>query len=459
MAKSKAQLITLLQELARFVDDVDTFATGTFSTDYDLVSTAIAAGDDEAEDAEMRAALAAVLATMDTLSTATQTLFASVHKSLGRYAGRSSLATQSENLAAFFQKVDDDSQAFERRGLTKFSALSADGGNIGSGAFVVGGLDLNGDPIDCAHVETVTLECVSDSIDGGSIAGSEAFKIYGSRASGNSFEDFGASGAGAGSGDSGAAKDYVAIRTGLTGNWAKNAKVVRPGGLISVASGGNTANILANGNFEAALVAGETTAKIQNWTLNSDYANATIDTTNPMVGTNAFEISGDLVMTQALSGTRGVKTRVPLCVSLYARKVGTVSAGALTLKIKDDTGTHATLTIADLSALTTSFALSTPVVFILPSGVGANLRAEIEVTSWSGAGTVLLDEVVLTEMSIYDTGYYFAVLRGPADWREGDKATASTTSAESGKVSRAFNRCLKVAPKAAASATDWTDYS
>lgn len=455
MAKSKAQTLTLIQEFARLLDSIHDFGVGDFTTNYDLASAAIAAGDDTPEDVAQTQALAQVLAAFDNLAARAKDLFATLPPTLGRYAGLYDLADASRSLAAFMQKLDDDSEAFKRRGFTKFSSLSADVGNTGDGLFVVAGADVNGDPIDCAHVETVTIECIKDAVGNAATEGSEVFQVRGQLPAANTYEDQDNTGDGAGSGSK--QGDYYRKPSGIVGDWNAALAVVRAGKTIVSLSGSSDKNKVLNGGFEATLLSGETTAKITNWTLDANHANVDTDTSNVFVGSQALEISGDFNMTQAIAAR--VKSRVPMFISVAARKVGTVSAGALTIKIKDDATTHATLTIADLSALTTSFALQTPVTFILPSGIGANLVCEVEVTSWSGAGTVLIDELVVGEMALYDVGYYFAVVRGAAAWRNGDKATGQTTVSEAGNLSRAFNRCLNVAPKAAASATYWSDYS
>lgn len=454
MAKTKAQLITLLQELARNLDSIDAYLSGTFTTNYNSISTAIAAGDDEVEDEEMMRALRGLKTLADNLSIGAKELFATTVPSLGRYAGLSDLTSTPNSLAAFFQKLDDDSEAFLRRGFTKFTSLSTSG-NTGDGLFIVGSDDINGDPIDCSHVETITLECDKDATFDSGIEGEELFRVYGARPQANSYEDYGNSEGGAGSGDRGNESDYRKVPTGRVGDWPKNARIVRAGRQIKSYHGQAAENLILNGGFEATLISGETTGKIENWTIASGDTDVDVDAT-AFVGAQALEISGDMNMAQSLESR--VKTKVPLFVSVAARKVGTVSGGTLTIKIKDDSTTHATVSIT-LSGLGTSFALETPVQFILPAGLGDNLEVEIEVTSWAGTGDVLIDELVLGEMAIYDTGYYFAIVRGAAAWRQLDKATGQTTSTDAGKISRAFNRVLGVAPKAAASAADWDDYS
>ena len=177
-ARVKADYLGVLQDTVALLDDTRTWLSGSFQPLLDAAATSISAGDDEPPDPAMQAAISSVWAAAEQFHLSIRSLIRSTHPLLGDYAGASSTASAVESLAAFHDKLTDDSEAIESRGLTKFTSLTADGSNTGNGRMPV----LNTDPqsleMDLSHIETIQLRCLTDEF-GGATRGSEVFVATG----------------------------------------------------------------------------------------------------------------------------------------------------------------------------------------------------------------------------------------------------------------------------------------
>jgi len=451
VAKSKAQVRTLIQESARFVDGSETYLAGTFTTNLNSLSVAIAAGDDEPEDAEMEAALDAVVAAAVALRAAHRDCFRAIHKTLGRYGAAPSLDDLKGNLAAFHDKLHADTEEFESRGLSKFSSWSAGGSNVGTGTFMYYGSDPDGQALDISHVETLTLLCKGDQQDGES-RGAERWQLKGAtRESANYLTP-----------KSGLDAGYDDIILGGTKGWNPDQPVVAVGSEFnSVAWGEGNGNLIAAGDFAGTGTTDEPTA---GWTNESGAANLSYETTNVLkqnVAENkqSLKAVGNFKISQSLAGKAGVQARRAYGAEFYCRVDANVTAGTATLKIIDDSTTHCTVSI-DTTTLTNDTWTKIPyVAFVLPTSIGNNLRAEIELASYAGSDEVLIDGVVLAPLALMDGGRAGAITEGVTDWRRNDTATGATTSADTGNLQRRMNTEFECYVRHAGTSDYWDDYA
>jgi hypothetical protein len=442
MAKNKSQTISLVQAAVDLFDTINAFGAGDFSTDCQALLTAIEAGDNEAEDSELLDAARTVLDSMNSLAQSINSLALPLSKSLGRYAGSPNLNDQQTNLEYFNEKLIADSEAVETRGFSGKTTATPDGSNVGTGTMLVYDLDPSGQTADIAHIEAVTLRCVHDATESGISAGNERFLVTGESAEGNAWEEVG-------TGDSGGT--YQTPFNGSGANALNPATpIVTTGDEITVASGNSTSeNLLLNGGFEQTFGASSSSTKISGWTISTGTpGDITAETSNPIAGSQSLRFAGDATLTQELTG---LVPHAPYAVRLLADGDPSVSAGTVKLRIIDDSSTHAEASITISTSLQSATA-----AFIAPDRAGVNLRVELEVDSLAG-DDVLVDEVVLTPMKLFDSGRAFAIIAGPVPFRYNDEFVNTVTSTDAGKVQRFWNRVFGAYATHDSTAVDWVD--
>lgn len=447
--KSKAEVRTVLRTAATLLDGTRTYLAGTHTTNVAACLAAIEAGDTQIEDATQLAALEAVQAAAGTLHSAVLDYIGTLHPTLGRYASSPNLADPNANISAFFDNLVTASEEVLSRGFTKFTSWTPGGSNIGNGTFCVFNNNPNGQSMDLSHVETLTIRCVEDEIDG-TVAGSEGFIVIGQTSAEREWLNGGSAGNGGYRYQYGVArKDFGPTQDALE---VTNGSDLTPR-MFSVGPTQAQGNLLADGDFEGGTLS-------DNWT--ADAAGWAYDTTDEIAGsqsvstaTNSATISQPLVNNLV---AKGVYFLQAYC-GVEAGGSGEVT-GNLTFKVKDDSTTHVTITV-DLSTLTAGTPIkATYAGFVLPETVGTNLRVEIQMGTIGGTGTgkkVVVDNIVLTRGTIIDGGRAVAVLSGLANWRLNDVATGATTISESGKIQRAMNLSYSRYLPHVGSGDYWTD--
>lgn len=443
MAKSKAQVLTLIQEVTRFRDDARTWLSGTFTTDYNLVATAISAGDDEPEDAEIEDALKEVELKGQELFQAVSAVCFSIHKTMGRYAGAKTLDDPIRNLNKFHDKLTDDSEAVESHGRTKFTSLSSSGGS-GTGVSPIAGSDPDSIVLDIAHIETISLICDRAAGHDG-VAGQEQFRVEGNAEIDLNWDD-----PTSGDGEFLYAPDYRNRVNGFS------EKVQNANRLRSV-DGGSPLNKLKTGDFEA--IPGN--SQWGRWSLDSG-SMPTRETTNQYKGDGCLNAQANFQLSQSLVGK--LKPLAPHAMSFMVRVNAALSAGDITLLIQDDSTTHKSLTI-DGSTLTNDTWTRIPTTinnatFNTPNGYDQNLKAILKLENLAGASAeVLVDETVCREAEMLDGGYAVSLIGGDVDWAYGQTLSASTTSTAGGTTQRMINEVFGTWLKHAGTAVYWADYS
>lgn len=443
MALNKAQTLTLLQAMVDVRQNLRAYLAGDFSTDINALSTAIAAGDDEPETVRQRDAMQAMIAAAEGFWDSTAEGLRAVALSLGRYAGSPNLSDPETCLAYFNQKLVDDSEAIVSRGLTKFSSLSAGGSNVGDGGAVVHDSDPSGTAPDVSHIETLTFECVKSSFEGAPI-GKEQFVIRGQDLGGYAWEERGSAAVGVhqwtlGLTDEDHASEQPRAGHGetlLAKGWARSA-----------------GNIVRNGDFAAA--EGTSTTKIANHTITSNPSNVARNTTTYLLAASggSLAFSGNAVLDHDLDR---IDTRCSYTLAAWTRVDAAVTAGTITIKVKDDSTTHATITVDTTGLTNDTWTKATEVKFMLPQNVGANLRVEIEMASYAGSGNAYVGAYGLFKNTLVD-GRGICIIQGQTPWRRGDVFTGATTVSETGKISRELGGVFRRSVKHAGSATYWSD--
>lgn len=445
MAKSKAQVLAVMQESKDYLDACRTFFSGDYLTAYQALSAALAAGDDEPEDAVQRAALRDSLDSAISAYEAVKAAVYEIHATLGRYGESEDLNDVDLNLQRFSEKIEADSEAVKSRGFTKFSSWSAGGSNVGDGAFVVLNTDRGGDLLDYSHVETVTIECIADSTTGVFPTGAEQFIVYG-----EAIGDFPWDASGAGSGRGGEGDDYAPPWGVTLDDFGPglNARSLRAGlAFQAVGASQEAGNLVANGNCAQGLTgSGSSNTLAGGWSRASSGGGSgtlELETTNQLKGTQSLKTDADFKLTFPITreNTNGVGADegTPYALYVWARCNSSLTDGDVILRLIDDSTTHATLTF-DLTGITDdTWTGATPVTVIMPGNPGANLRVELEVDNLAGTGAeVLIDNIMCVPLYHYD-GRTFAVLEGQTSWRVADSATGQTTVSEAGAIQRMVN--------------------
>jgi len=468
MAKSKSQVLTLMQEMKDLLDASRTWLSGTFLTALQAASTAVAAGDDEPEDEAQREALAAVLVSALSFYADVKAACYEIHPTLGRYADSELLSSVALNLRRFSEKVAGDGEALKSRGLTKFSSWSAGGSNVGDGHFVVLNTNRDGDLLDFSHIETLTIQCVEDAVTGSAPTGGETFVIYGEAPG-----DFEWDVVGAGSGRGAGGEQYNPDWGVTDGDFsaALNPRTLQAGQRFPARGASqNAGNLLPNGNCEQGLAGSGSSNALQGWTRSASGGGTgtlTLEETNQLKGTQSLKANADfkiyVPLTRENTGGTGADEATPYALQLWARCNSSLTDGDAILRVIDDSTTHATITV-DLAALTDdTWTGGTPVMFVMPGAPGANLRVELEVDNLAGSGAeVLIDNIMCVPLYHYD-GRAFAPLEGQTSWRYGDTATGETTVSEAGALQRMINEVfgrdggIPYLHADASAATYWSD--
>lgn len=456
--KTEAQVRTLVRALSvDLLDNLRTYCNGDFTTDINAVTTAIAAGDDQPEDATQTAAVNTLIASLRATYEAALALCRSVHPSLGRLASSDNLGRINSNMQAFTDWLETNSKSVDSRGFTRFSSWSADGSNVGDGTFVVLNTDPSGETIDISHIETLTLECVNDAQTGNAREGAEQFLVYGEALADYPWEE---GGSGRTQGASYRLPRGQSLRTFDTRQaQARTGQVIDSIGFAQTAG-----NIAANGNIESGLNNTSANNAPTGWTYVSGGLTLTLETSNFFRGTQSLAIPGDGAWYYDLTGR--VRALTAYAIQVYVRVPAGVTAGNVILKVKDDSTDHATITVdtTGLANDTWTKGSSTGAPFIMPSRAdtsGTGLRLELSTTSYAGSGNILVDGIQLVPLTLVD-GRAVGILQGATDWTNGDKATGQTTVSEAGSIQRMFNEAFgrsgfRGYVEHASTGTDWTD--
>lgn len=471
-AKSEAQVISMLQDYVElFIDGMVGYLEGTFETDLENVSAEIELGDDEPEMELQRAALAQLRAAGQAFYNAGRAFSATIAPTLGRLAGSPNpLGPADQQISEFNDYLIDNSKAVKSRGLT-INAWSAGGSNVGNGRVVTITTDLEGDAMDLAHPDSsLRMRCFKAK-GPGVRAGEEQFEITG-QASTWPWDD-----QGIGSDGRGYNPQYGYGINELASNQAKTNSGALSPQLVSI-SGGSSKNLLTNGDIEDAALSttATNTAKYNGITfvdstdagnveLFTDYSGSPAGSSPTVIkGSNALMIKGDTTF-YFLLPERAIKPKTAIAfgaiVQKYVDTSGTIS-GTLTIKLIDDTTTHATTTVNISSGLSDNTNTNADKAFIMPSNIGNNLRIQVDVASYSSNDTdnrLMMDEFYACEMPLLDGHRHVAIISGTTDWKVDDLFTSSTTSTDAGKNQHFFNRVFGRYVKHAGTAVDFTDPS
>lgn len=358
---------------------------------------------------------------------------------LGRYAGSPDLSDFDRNLAAFNDKLVADSDEFEIRNLSKFSAWSAGGSNVGNGTAFVHNIDpaFGGD---ISHVETKTARCVKSYPD----VDRPVFVIEGAARGKFAYLEGGSS----------VGNAYNGAPAGIGSNAPGAGQTIGQTGQEIEASGleESDGNLVIDGGFEAASLDSEDA----NWTKDSGGNDVTINTSSPIDGDQDLKFAADGQVSQSVAG-RVFPGRV-YALEVWHDKDGTVSAGNLVVKLTDGATDHITLTIAN-SGMSTSAAKATYGTVRIPASAKCDLmEVSIAEASMSGGGTVKVDRVVLRELTILDGGQAIGFADGPTGFKaQNDVFTGAITGGTDGTLQRQNNELLGRGFEADGTATDWAD--
>lgn len=434
-ARDQSDVLALLQAVRNLRDDLRAEIPG-FLALIALIRVQAIVDDDVEENSEILDWCDDMEDACDDLWNAQGGVAAALAKVLGRYGGSADLSDFNRNLAAFQDQLIADSDEFEVRGLTKFTAWSAGGSNVGTGTAMV----YNIDPAyggDISHVETLTAECVESE------PGEQAiFKIRGAKRGDFAYFEGGSSVGGAygmptpGVGKQSPGVGQESINTGEE--------------ITSIGDESSEGNLLEDGSFEAATLVSTTDS---NW-VNSSGTPA-INTSSPISG------SQDLIFDNANGAVyQDVSSKVKAgriyALEFWTKKVGTVSAGTTVVKLTDGSTDHITISVTNSGASgTEKQAYGT--VRIPDSADLANMKVTITEASISGGGSMQVDLVKLVELKILDGGRAVAFTDGVVDWARNDVFTGATTGGTTGTLQRQNNELFGRGFEADTTATNWTD--
>lgn len=445
--KTQAQVQSLVQAFNAVRTDTRTWLDGTFRTNFQAAMDAIDAGDWQPEDKKQRDAIKTMIEAGESLFAAVDNVYRSIHPTLGRYSGSTNLDDLDTNVSAFHDKLIDDSESVESRDLTKFSSWSAGGSNVGNGEARVLNTDAQGTAMDISHVETLTLRCTRDSSDEGIEPGQEEWTLYGGAKADESWLAGGSSHSG-----SYGPTQLTGTSSPING-LAWDHPVWNVGETRKGVCGASDDNLIRSGDFE-----GTFSSNVPpDFTLDSGTPDA--DTSVYVKGAQSLYAAANFKITQKFETTGvAVPSLRGYTLSAYARVASTVTAGSLTVKILDDSTTHATITFTEAGLTNDTWTRGTEVDFILPAAVGANLRCEVELASYAGSGNWNVDEVVLAPMYLNDRGRLINVVSGATHFRKGDLFTGATTSTDNGETQTHLNEtCQRWVEHAGTPVGGWTD--
>lgn len=454
--KTASETITQFQKFVALDFNARVYLDGFFKVDTEAVADQLTVGDSTDEKQVQEAALKAVRDAARSFYSQLRQFNQTIAPTLGRLAGASTPSDVLSSLAKFNDYLVDNTKKLESRGLTK-GAWSAVSGT-GTGTVLELTTDPNSVEADISKVETLTLRCTKDSQTVGVTGGLEKFSLYGAEIGADNWLE-------GGSGDSGFAYSYPYGR-GVK-EFGRNWKSINTGeDVITCTNGEDTSqNLLGGGGFESAF-SGTDTDKIAGVTIDSGETNFAQESTYPIKGTYSLRHNTTAAVLRWSLAAGGLKPKVPYGLTFLIAAVndgaGTVT-GSLTVKLKDDSTTHQTITVT-VGSLTAASTIGTisrqSLTFIAPTNVGANLRIELSCPTYGGTSVtkaVIMDEFVLTELKQCGGGRAIAVVAGVTDFRYNDYFTAATTDAATGLNQKFINTNFGRYLHHGASATDWDD--
>lgn len=206
--------------------------------------------------------------------------------------------------------LHENSESFNDRNLTVAATGSAGGSNVGDGTLSVLAVDWEAYPLQHAHAETLTWECIRDQ-NLGAFKHGEMFRVTGEDASKDNLDETG----------SGLAVPGLYVKHGGSG------------------AGGRSYG--QNMSFDSSH-SGTGTDKVPGWTINGTAADFSEETTNvykgaPNVGTSrSLEVAaGSDSIQQALSVTRinAVGERIPWQLAVPIKLTSGTDTGTVTLTV------------------------------------------------------------------------------------------------------------------------------
>lgn len=392
--------------------------------------------DDVEENAEFLAACDQIEAALNTLWDAQDAFRTPTAKMLGRYASCADLSDEDRCLAAFNDKLVADSDEFEVRGFTKFSAWVAGGSNVGDGTAMVHNIDpaFGGD---VSHVETKTLKCVKSYPE----VDQAVFEVEGAQAGDYSYIEGGSS----------RGLGYPGPTAGVGSNAPGAGASIRQTGdeIASVGVEASQGNLVVDGGFEAATL----DSNDVNWTLDSGAA--AINTSSPIAGSNDLKFAADGQVSQDLSG-KIFPGRI-YGLEFRTKKSGTVSAGTTTVRLYDGATAHLSIAVTNSAASGTE-KQPYATVRIPATAKCDSMTLQIIEASIAGGGTMEVDNIILRELDVVDGGQAFGVTDGLVGWKaQNDVFTGATTGGTDGTLQRQNNELFGRGFEADATATDWAD--
>lgn len=433
-ARSQAEVLALIQALEDVYADEVTDAGG-MDTLLSALETQCVTGDHEEENIELLAAIKAVRDARNGVMKAILEKFAGpIGKVLGRFASSPNLADLEVNLAYFQKWLIDNADEFEERGFTKASTFTAGGSNVGTAQVLVHNIDpaYGGD---VGHVETKTVVCTKPYPEAPT-EGNEEYEVRSTAPGDYAYLE-------GGSGDGNTYKqEYGKAAQGLS---AEQEVISTNEPFNSVCGDEASGNVINDGDFENTTLTDEWTVSNAGWA---------IDSTDECIGAQSVKTEEDTVMYQYI-GARMHQ----LCIygADYIAKKTSTPTGTLTIKIKDDSTTHLTLT-KDVSTLTTSAVKQAFGTFVLPANADmSTLRVELEMATYGSSGKVIVDEVCLQMLKVCDGGQAFGVTGGVTPAAKHDVYTNAVTGGTSGDNMELLNRMFKRGFESDTAATDWAD--
>lgn len=436
-ARALADVLALDQALRDLHDDVVSELAG-FKTLANAVEDLIDNGDTAPENALLTGWLNDFKTACDGLYGTFSALNQPLSVVHARYAGAEEFTDTGRNWARFQDKLVADADELENRNFTRFSTWSAGGSNSGNGTMMVHNIDQAfGGDVDKA--ETLTARCLRSYPD--TNVGQETWEVTGAAPGDWAHEEGGSARGNAYDRVFGLGQSDLAAR--VESDFKRQTGIEFPTTGVTAEAG----NLLNDGDFE-----GDTLS--DQWTVAG--ANAAYNTTSPIAGSQHLRISGDETITQSVAGKV-----YPGCIyglEGYYKKTGTISAGTMTLKLRDGTTDHITISLTLSSAATSATKLAYGTVLIPKTAVAASMEVQIATTSWSGAGTLDVDNIILTPLFVIGQARAVAATQGLTPWKaQNDVFTGAITGGTDGTLQRFFNRVAKRGFEADGTATDWPD--
>ena len=431
-ARDLADNLAMLRALRDLRDDLRAEIPG-FLTLIAAIRTQAIVDDDVEENNEFLAACEAMESALDDLWNAQSEFRTPTGKMLGRYSSSSDMQNHERNLAAFQDKLVADSDAFDDRGLTKFSSWSAGGSNVGNGTAMV----YNIDPAfggDISHVETLTAECKD-------VDGQAEFQIRGAARGDFAYLEGGSS-----------VGNAYGIPTPGLGKQSPGLDQRTLGAGEPIESAGDEAsegNLLNDGSFENATLISTTDS---NWVRTGSVAE--INTSSPILGLADLIFDGNDTVTQEIPDV--LRPGRIYALEFWTKKVGTVNAGTTVVKLTDGSTDHITISVTNSAATGTQ---KQPYGTVrLPDSAKLDLmEVTIVEASIAGGGTMQVDGVKLVELAIIDGGRAVAFTDGTTAWARNDVFTGATSGGTDGTLQRQNNELLGRGFEADGTPADWPD--